>query len=109
MEYNDKIMLAVFEKFLENPAELYRLASLCEKNSQDSGKSVTNWVDFYCPSVSGYERNLVRWHVAIFLSEFVLDRRWVVDYSSLLPLKGEDYLTYSGKALLAKLKKGTED
>jgi len=92
MEQNKTIMLAVFEKFLENPQAFYAAGgtySAAEK----------------CfPAKLPDSPDIIRWHVLAFLSEFILCPRIVVSYNNNLRFQGEDYLNWKGKQFYDELK-----
>jgi len=96
MKYDDKIMLDVFEKFLGNPQRLI---------SSIGDLAGANTIDAFCPPGLSSDQSIIRWHVIMFLSEFVLDPQLVSAYGTYgLVLEGTDYLNRSGQQFYADLK-----
>ena len=121
IQYNDDILLAIFEKFLKNPH------SLTVETDRECD------LDAYIPSNEEYKkpndyderewRNLLRWHVVVFVREFIIGggsegtiNPWAavptrITYvgspscSKYLTLhEPMDYLNRSGQALYQELK-----
>jgi hypothetical protein len=96
MERNSEIMLAVFEKFLENPAIFeYRYLS-------------GNEIEKHFPPHLTADARLLRWHIVMLLDEFVLDfeSNLINDWSTsdLYPEELPDRLNWSGYAVLQNLR-----
>ena len=94
--FDPKTMLAIFDFFLKDPKLLY------DKPNENWRKTILalplhrDWV---------FDDNSLRWHIAVFLDEYVLSKDVVnAVFGSLNLQYTEDYLNRSGKQLLADLR-----
>lgn len=64
-------MREVFRNFLENPKRFYLNAN--------PGSALDDTLDSYVPyNLSPkFDKNLLRWHVVVFVSEYILDARFI--------------------------------
>jgi len=94
MERDNRIMLAVFERFLENPKTYFPSGSIGDALAK------------YHPPGLKDDPNTVRWHILVLLSEFLLPPQLVNGCGFAAPnLQGTDYLNWSGQCLYGQLKK----
>jgi len=109
MHTNDEIMLAVFENFLKNPEPIYH-GSQC-------GDTLDDILDEYVPyELTHFDSNLLRWHVILFASEFLLNvhiaKTRFGEYTCVGGSRPDkvgfkepiDYLNWSGHQLYKRLK-----
>jgi len=95
MEYNDTIMLAVFEKFLEDPESFF----------SGESRDISD-IERCCPQHESHDFSLVRRHVIAFLSEFLLSPYLVGIYGKPgIIMRNTDYLNWSGQRLYEELKR----
>jgi len=112
IKYHERVMFEVFEKFLKNPRSptlkdpvLINLDSYVpyqECQTPDPGYTQTEWT------------NLLRWHVALLMSEFVINGDVAERVGFILPtltptsptkfIPGLCYLNRSGQKLYEELK-----
>jgi len=86
-------MLAVFKKFLDNP-DIFTFLNL-------TGDGIKR---YFPPNLTA-DANLLRWHITMFLSEFVIDEQligaWATDDLYIDP--PIDRLTWSGYKVFCEL------
>ena len=111
MERNDSILFLIFENFLSS-----NLRELYAKNERDWNFDT---IRKYCTKdVSDVDQSLLNWHLVLFVSEFIVDRRFMNSFlESLNPRIGDpatikyrtpaptDYLTRSGQLFYKELKR----
>jgi len=99
MKRNDDIMLAVFKKFLDNP-QVFRLENM-------TGDAIKG---FFQPNLTA-DSNLLRWHIALFLSEFIVDEETFKHLATgdLYFKESTDYLTWSGYKVFCELQHRTKN
>jgi len=95
MEYNPKIMLAIFEKFIANATPF---------NAPD--RQIYN-VHHHFPNLIGLGTDLIRWHVAVFINEFTLNEDCLQTEfvrNKFAYTTGYELLNWSGQKLYQELK-----
>ena len=103
-------MFAVFEKFLANPKDNIRSMQ---------GQKLDDTLDSYIPyELKEFDKNVLRWHVVLFVSEFLLDNHYTSahfgEYRPGNPISRRpdklkiteptDFLNWSGQKLYERLK-----
>ena len=95
MNYNKQIMLAVMDKFLEDPPNFYI------KNDSAAQDSLVNP---YVTALSQFKQSLVLWHLAVLFDEFVIDQHIVKAVFGKLRLdKTTDHFNRRGQKLYKSL------
>ena len=92
MERDNDIMLAIFRHFLKNPSGFKKEG--CGANK----------IELLCPPHLDRYDQVVQWHLAVFLSEFLLDTELLHAFGN-FPLCGTGYLTWSGQQLFEELER----
>ena len=110
LKQDEEIMLAIFEEFLNG--------SMKPRMADPPEEYLKEFVHHCEQKLSKFDSALVRWHVAVFFSEFVINGEIAAkSFADLLAIRripsgsfldffgSFDYLNWSGKQLYNELKK----
>ena len=110
LKQNEKIMLAIFEEFLNSDMKP-RLANSGERYLEE-------FIDNCVQKLSKFDSAHVRWHIAVFFDEFVINHDVAAESFATIAAERRihvgsfldffaalDYLNWNGKQLYNELKK----
>lgn len=95
MNYNEHIMLAVFEKFL-NTRPVYL----------QNDSATRHYINNFLADLSSFDSALVQWHIAILFDEFLIKQDIInAVFSNWRLGKSADHLNRNGQELCESLQK----